>query len=81
LVRVYQDGEAAGEYGKPLEFFNRTYLTQGIRKLLTNALQRLNNKGGDPVINLQTNFGGGKTHSLLALYHLCSAQIFLLFVI
>lgn len=76
LWRVYQDGEAAGEYGKPLEFFNRTYLTQGIRKLLTNALQRLNNKGGDPVINLQTNFGGGKTHSLLALYHLCSGTDF-----
>ncbi|MEJ7737024.1 MAG: DUF499 domain-containing protein [Chitinophagaceae bacterium] len=76
LWRVYQDGEAAGEYGKPIDFFNRTYLTQGIRKLLTNALQRLNNKGGDPVINLQTNFGGGKTHSLLALYHLCSGTNF-----
>lgn len=72
LWRVYQDGESAGEYGKPVEFFNRTYLTLGIRKLLTNTIQRLNEKGGDPVINLQTNFGGGKTHSLLALYHLCS---------
>lgn len=72
LWRVYQDGEGAGEYGKPVDFFSRTYLTQGIRKLLTNALQRFNSKGGDPVINLQTNFGGGKTHSLLALYHLCS---------
>jgi predicted AAA+ superfamily ATPase len=76
LWRVYQDGEAAGEYGRPIDFFNRTYLTLGIRKLLTNALQRLNNKGGDPVINLQTNFGGGKTHSLLALYHLCSGTDF-----
>jgi hypothetical protein len=27
-------------------------------------------KGGDPVVELQTNFGGGKTHSMLALYHL-----------
>ena len=25
-----------------------------------------------PVINLQTNFGGGKTHSMLALYHIFS---------
>lgn len=76
LWRVYQDGEAAGEYGRPVDFFNRTYLTQGIRKLLSNALLRLNNKGGDPVINLQTNFGGGKTHSLLALYHLCAGADF-----
>jgi predicted AAA+ superfamily ATPase len=76
LWRVYQDGEGAGEYGKPVDFFNRTYLTQGIRKLLQNALKRLNSKGGDPVINLQTNFGGGKTHSLLAIYHLCSGADF-----
>lgn len=76
LWRVYQDGESAGEYGRPVDFFNRTYLTQGIRKLLTNTLKRLNGDGGDPVINLQTNFGGGKTHSLLAIYHLCSGVNF-----
>ena len=76
LWRVYQDGASAGEYGNPIDFFNRTYLTRGIRKLLTNALHRLNGSGGDPVINLQTNFGGGKTHSLLALYHLCSGANF-----
>jgi len=76
LWRVYQDGEGAGEYGKPVDFFSRTYLTQGIQKLLTNALKRLNSKGGDPVVNLQTNFGGGKTHSLLALFHLCSGADF-----
>ncbi len=76
LWRVYLDGESAGEYGKPVDFFSRTYLTQGIRKLLANALKRLNSQGGDPVINLQTNFGGGKTHSLLAIYHLCSGADF-----
>jgi len=76
LWRVYQDGKEAGEYGKPVEFFSRTYLTNGIRKLLLNGLRRLNGKGGDPVINLQTNFGGGKTHSLLALYHLFSGTNF-----
>ncbi len=76
LWRVYQDGESAGEYGKPVDFFNRTYLTYGIRTLLKNALNRLNGSGGDPVINLQTNFGGGKTHSLLAIYHLCSGADF-----
>ncbi len=76
LWRVYQDGESAGEYGRPVDFFNRTYLTEGIRKLLINTLKRLNSDGGDPVINLQTNFGGGKTHSLLAIYHLCSGADF-----
>ena len=34
------------------------------------AVQRLGGVGGDPVVQLQTNFGGGKTHSILALYHL-----------
>jgi hypothetical protein len=35
------------------------------------GVQRLS-RGGDPVVQLQTNFGGGKTHSMLALYHLFS---------
>jgi predicted AAA+ superfamily ATPase len=41
-----------------------------LQKLLANALQRLAGHGGDPVVELQTNFGGGKTHSMLALWHL-----------
>ncbi len=41
-------------------------------RLLSQALLRLAGKGGDPVVELQTNFGGGKTHSILALYHLFS---------
>jgi len=40
--------------------------------LLVGAVTRLSDAGGDPVIQLQTNFGGGKTHSMLALYHLFS---------
>jgi hypothetical protein len=35
-------------------------------------VRRLSDAGGDPVVQLQTNFGGGKTHSMLALYHLFS---------
>jgi predicted AAA+ superfamily ATPase len=35
-------------------------------------VRRLSGHGGDPVVQLQTNFGGGKTHSMLALYHLFS---------
>lgn len=65
-------GDATAEYGNPKEFFRRTYLTQGLRDLLLNAIRRLTSQGGDPVVELQTNFGGGKTHSMLALYHLFS---------
>src|SRR5262249_23945989 len=71
LWQVYL-GEAADEYKDPVEFFRRTYPTEGISELLTNALQRLDGKATDPVIELQTNFGGGKTHSMLALWHLFS---------
>lgn len=65
-------GEGSDEYRNPRDFFQRTYLTYGLRQLLTRALERLSGQGGDPVVDLQTNFGGGKTHSLLALYHLFS---------
>jgi predicted AAA+ superfamily ATPase len=70
LWQVFQ-GEGVEEYRDPVEFFRRTYITEGLRGLLANALKRLNGQGGDPVVELQTNFGGGKTHSMLALYHLC----------
>lgn len=76
LWRVYKDSANAKEYGNPIDFYQRTYLTQGLRNLLINSLKRINGTGGDPVINLQTNFGGGKTHSLLALYHLYSGADF-----
>src|SRR5690606_32777006 len=71
LAQVHR-GEGAPEYRDPREFFRRTFLTEGLRHLLKNALLRLHGKGGDPVVELQTNFGGGKTHSMLALYHLFS---------
>ncbi len=71
LHQVWRD-EAADEYGKPVEFFRRTFLTEGLRQLLLNAVRRWSGNGGDPVVELQTNFGGGKTHSLIALYHLAA---------
>lgn len=64
--------EGSDEYRKPTEFFRRTYLTESLKALLVSGVQRLAGKGGDPVVQLQTNFGGGKTHSMLALYHLFS---------
>jgi predicted AAA+ superfamily ATPase len=73
LNQVYR-GEGESEYRDPDEFFARTFITDGIRELLTNALRRLSGHGGDPVVELQTNFGGGKTHSMLALFHLFSGK-------
>ncbi len=66
------EGRGAAEYIDPVEFFRRTYLTEGLRTLLSQAVGRLAGDGGVPVVDLQTNFGGGKTHSMIALYHLFS---------
>lgn len=63
-------GEGAYEYRDPVEFFSRTYVTEGMKGLLVQALRRVNGLDGEPVIQLKTAFGGGKTHSMLALYHL-----------
>ncbi len=71
LAQVYR-GEGAAEYSDPEEFYRRTYPTEGLKDLLADALMRLSSKGGNPVIKLQTNFGGGKTHSMIALHHLFS---------
>ena len=65
-------GEGSDEYRDPVEFFRRTYLTESLANLLRDGIKRLSGAGGDPVVQLQTNFGGGKTHSMLALYHLFS---------
>ncbi len=65
-------GEGTDEYRNPVEFFRRTYLTESLKGMLVGAVRRLTAGGGDPVVQLQTNFGGGKTHSMLALYHLFS---------
>ena len=70
LQQVYDGRADATGYGNPVNFFNQTYITPGLRKLLVNTLRRLGGNGGDPVIQTKTGFGGGKTHSLIALYHL-----------
>ncbi len=71
---LHQVAAGAGkpEYADPVEFFRRTYLTEGLRQLLSEATRRLTGSGGVPVVDLQTTFGGGKTHTLIALWHLCS---------
>ncbi len=69
LSRVH-DGTATPEYQNPALFFQRTFITEGMRLLLDSVVKRLVGQGGDPVIQLQTAFGGGKTHTMLAVYHL-----------
>ena len=65
------DGDApTAEYRYPIQFFTRSYITPGLKYLLVNTVKRLTSNGGDPVIQMKTGFGGGKTHSLIALWHL-----------
>ncbi len=70
LQQVFDGRADTTQYGNPIDFYDHTYITPGIRTLLVNALKRLAGNGGDPVIQTKTGFGGGKTHSLIALYHL-----------
>lgn len=73
LYKVAMAEELAEDYSEPVQFFARTYLTEGLRDLIERAVKRLSaDANASPVINLQTNFGGGKTHSMLALWHLAS---------
>ncbi|MEU9887670.1 Swt1 family HEPN domain-containing protein [Sphaerisporangium sp. NPDC051011] len=67
-------GESTSEeYSNPIQFFRRTYLTDGLKDLLQQAVARVGkDSNATPVWNLQTNFGGGKTHSMLALWHIFS---------
>ena len=73
LQQVHNEHASAAGYGNPVSFFKQTYITPGIRTLLINTLQRLGGNGGHPVIQTKTGFGGGKTHSLIALYHLVTS--------
>jgi predicted AAA+ superfamily ATPase len=76
LYAVAHGHSAASEYLDPVEFFSRTFITSGLSDLLSRSLKRLSgDAGASPVINLQTQFGGGKTHSMLALYHLFSEEL------
>lgn len=64
-------GEAVPDYSDPSRFFANTYPTRGLRNLLEAVCRRLSGSGGEAaaVIRLDTSFGGGKTHGLIALVH------------
>lgn len=68
LGQVYQ-GSAPDEYQDADRFFQKTFVTEGLQNLLAVVRRRLEGQGGDPVIQIQTPFGGGKTHALIAMYH------------
>ncbi|WP_395791053.1 ATP-binding protein [Aquimonas sp.] len=74
ITRVFE-GSATAEYQDPVLFFQRTYITEGMRLLLDSVVRRLAGRGGDPVIQLQTAFGGGKTHTMLAVLHLAQGTV------
>ena len=66
-------GQGDEEYADPAAFFRITHATEGLRRVLRAVVQRLGGQTGEPVIGLQTNFGGGKTHTMLALHHVAGA--------
>jgi len=69
--------KAEDVYQDPAVFFDNTFPTEGLRLLADEGLGRLSGKkpGNSPIIRLETAFGGGKTHSLIALYHLGQAVV------
>lgn len=73
-ITAVHSGKATKEYQDASAFYDRTFITEGMRLLLTQVAQRLVSKGGEPVIQLQTAFGGGKTHTMLAVYHLATRK-------
>jgi len=64
-------GTAPDAYREPADFFAATYPSAGLRSLLDEVLGRVGGgrPDGAPVVRLETNLGGGKTHNLIALYH------------
>ena len=62
-------GKAPIDYQDSDLFFTKTFITDGLKNILEIAKARLEGKSGDSIIQLQTPFGGGKTHTLIALYH------------
>ncbi len=65
-------GTAPEDYRKPDQFFGRTCFTRALREHTGMVLRRLSGQSTNtaPVMALVTQFGGGKTHTLTALYHL-----------
>ncbi|NLY39064.1 MAG: ATP-binding protein [Firmicutes bacterium] len=76
-LRDVMQGTADPVYGDPDIFFENTYPTTGLKELLKEALGRLTGikPNSSPILRLETSFGGGKTHNLIALYHLVKNKV------
>ena len=74
-ITAVATGKATDDYQDAEKFFSRTFITEGMKLLLMSVAQRLSGVGGDPVIQLQTAFGGGKTHTMLAVMHLANRKV------
>lgn len=73
-LSAVRGGRAPRAYQDPVAFFERTFITEGMGQLLTQVAQRLAGRPADPIIQIQTAFGGGKTHTMLAVYHLATRR-------
>ena len=64
-------GRGSAAYRDPVRFFANTWPTRGLKRLLANVCRRLSGAGGGvgPIFRLDTAYGGGKTHGLIALAH------------
>ncbi len=71
LSEVAQGGGRA-VYSDPKMFFRKTYITEGLKDIAKRVILCLNGspEAENRTISLQTGFGGGKTHTLITLYHL-----------
>ncbi len=70
LARVVV-GKGTDDYANPVRFFANTYPTRGLKNLLANVCGRLSGAGGEAasIFRLDTSYGGGKSHGLIALCH------------
>ncbi|MEJ2352679.1 MAG: DUF499 domain-containing protein, partial [Anaerolineales bacterium] len=62
-------GVAPEDYRDAYLFYKKTYPTAGLTNLLFRVHNALANGKGSSVVQIQTPFGGGKTHALVAIYH------------
>src|SRR5206468_776779 len=63
-------GTARPVYQDPSHFFALTYPTFNLRELAKDVCLRLAGKNDRAVRQLELTYGGGKTHTLITLYHL-----------
>jgi predicted AAA+ superfamily ATPase len=71
-LRTILIGKGPAEYTDPAQFFANTYPTKDLLRLLEAVGRRLSGAGNaeGSTIRLDSTFGGGKTHGMIALVHL-----------